>query len=155
MGPTVLCNADALRCTVLHGRRFCAVQCGCSTALYGINIKRPAVRFNAALLHSFFIGLGCTAYRILSWIYKALSRHYRYSTQRHTGSQLVHVVGLGVFGNGAEVGEGHAVSSHSKHSRPEVNCSPASPLVDVLGRAEDHFGLPLLLGARSFCPYGP
>ena len=64
-------------------------------------------------------------------------------------------MGLGVFGNGAEVGEGHAVSSHSKHSRPEVNCSPASPLVDVLGRAEDHFGLPLLLGARSFCPYGP
>ena len=87
--------------------------------------------------------------------HKALLRHCRYSTQRHTGSQLVHIVGLGVFGNGAEVGEGHAVSSHSKHSRPEVNCSPASPLVDVLGRAEDHFGLPLLLGARSFCPYGP
>ena len=103
----------------------------------------------------FFVGLECTAYRILSWVYKALLRHYRYSTQRHSHSQLARVVGLGVFGNGAEVGEGHAVSSHTKHSRPGANCSRAGPLVDVLGRAEDHFGLPLLLGARSFCPYGP
>jgi hypothetical protein len=69
MGPRVLYNTGTVRdVRALYGIRHYT-----GTVLYGINVKRPAVRYNnSALLGSFFIGLGCAACRIFPWAYKAL-----------------------------------------------------------------------------------